>query len=93
MFASGEAYGESMKNGLYAVENEHRMSEARFAMHGRILRCPLGDNPPDCPLYEIRQLPVEERIVWLESKADEEVDALYGFHLRCLDKKYAADNV
>lgn len=67
------------------------MSEARYAMHGRILRCPLGDNPADCPLCEIRLLPVEERIAWLESKTDDEVEALYSFHLRCLDKKYAAE--
>lgn len=67
------------------------MSEARYAIHGRILRCPMGDNPADCPLYEIRLLPVEERIAWLESKTDDEVEALYSFHLRCLDDQYAAE--
>jgi hypothetical protein len=65
------------------------MSEARYAMHGRILRCPLGNNPADCSLHDLRLLPVEERIAWLEEKSDDEVEVLYGFHLRCLDKKYA----
>ena len=30
-------------------------SDARMGMHGRILRCPVGDNPPDCPLHEARK--------------------------------------
>jgi hypothetical protein len=76
---------------FYAKTHEYRMNEARYAMHGRILRCPLGDNPEDCPLHDIRLLPVDERIVWLESKSDDEVDALYCHHLHCLDKKYAAE--
>jgi len=61
--------------------------EARFALHGRILRCPLGGNPADCTLYELRKLPVEKRIAWLESKSDEEVIELYQKHNACLERK------
>jgi len=61
--------------------------EARFALHGRILRCPLGGNPSDCPLHELRKLPVEQRIAWLESKTDEEVIDLYHQHNACLECK------
>ena len=60
---------------------------ARFAMHGRILRCPVENNPVDCPLHTVRQLPVEERIAWLESKTDDEVVALYAQHIDCLNEK------
>ncbi|MEN8173468.1 MAG: hypothetical protein ABFS03_11395 [Chloroflexota bacterium] len=61
--------------------------EARVGMHGRILRCPLGDNPEDCPLYEIRKWPMEKRLDWLNSRTDEEIIALYSRHNDCLEHK------
>ena len=63
------------------------IEEARVGMHGRILRCPLGGNPEDCPLHEVRKWPVEKRLAWLESKSDQEVLGLYNYHLNCLDHK------
>lgn len=61
--------------------------EARMFMQGRLLRCPLEDNPKDCPLCEIRKLPLEERITWLASKSDIEVVELYHQHTDCLKYK------
>ena len=66
--------------------------EARLGMHGRILRCPVGDNPRDCPLHEVRKWSVEERLTWLESKTDEEVLELYNYHTNCLEEKLASQN-
>ena len=63
--------------------------EARLALYGRILRCPVDDNPEDCPLHEIRKWPVEDRLVWIESKTDEEVLELYNYHTNCLEQKLA----
>jgi len=63
------------------------IEEARMGMYGRILRCPLGGNPKDCPLYEVRKWPVEERLAWLDSKNDEEVVELYHRHSDCLEYK------
>lgn len=63
---------------------------ARLAMHGRILRCPVDNNPEDCPLHTVRQLPIEERIAWLKAKTDDEVVALYAQHIDCLDAKVNA---
>jgi hypothetical protein len=54
-------------------------------MYGRILRCPRGGNPLDCPLHDIRLLPVVKRIEWLESMNDEELERLYGYHRACLE--------
>lgn len=67
--------------------NKDLVEEATFALHGRILRCPLGGNPEDCPLHEIRKLPVEERVAWLESQTDEEIVAAYELHNKCLECK------
>ena len=65
------------------------IEEARIGMHGRILRCPLGGNPEDCPLHAVRTWPMEERLDWLESKTDEEVVELYVRHTDCLEHKLA----
>jgi hypothetical protein len=67
------------------MQNEY--SAVRTAMHGRLLQCALGGNPADCPLYEIRQLPIEERIEWLDSKEDEELMKLFTYHTKCLAEK------
>ncbi len=64
-----------------------RAQNARFGMHARILRCPLGNNPEDCPLYEVRKWPIEERVNWLNSKTDQEVIELFALHLECLERK------
>lgn len=67
-----------------------RENTVRIAMHGRLLRCSMGGNPLGCPLYTIRQLPVKERLDWLDSKTDEELEALFEGHLHCLEEKEAA---
>ena len=71
------------------------VEDAKFSLHGRILRCPLGENPEDCPLHEIRKLPVEDRIAWLESNTDEEIIARMMIPLcievvRCIEEKIVA---
>lgn len=67
--------------------NAERVEEAEFALYGRIFRCPLGGNPEDCPMHELRKLPVGERIAWVESKTDAEMIALYEHHNNCLKRK------
>lgn len=63
------------------------VEEARIGMHARILRCPLGGNPQDCPLHEIRLRPVEDRIAWLNGLSDAEVVATFDRHKDCLENK------
>jgi hypothetical protein len=63
------------------------VEEAKLALHGRILRCPLGGNPEDCPLHELRKLPVDRRVAWLETQTDEELIGLYEQHNECLECK------
>lgn len=62
-------------------------AEARRVMHGRLFRCLIGENPIDCPLHEVRLMPVEDRLIWLGSQTDEEVEALFHNHIHCLREK------
>jgi len=63
------------------------IEEARVGMHARILRCPLGDNPTDCPLYEVRKWPMEKRLAWLDAMTDEETIDLFHRHTDCQKHK------
>jgi hypothetical protein len=62
-------------------------SAVRVAMHGRLLRCAMGGNPLDCPLHDIRLLPFEDRLAWLDAKSDFELTVLFGYHVQCLEHK------
>ena len=53
--------------------NQEVVTQARLAMHGRILRCPLEENPMDCPLYTVRQLPLVDRLEWLDAQSDHQL--------------------
>ncbi|WP_372798422.1 hypothetical protein [Pontiella sp.] len=58
---------------------------ARQGMHRRLAHCPVGGNPAECPLHEIRKQPMPQREAWLASKTDDEVIALYRQHIPCLE--------
>ncbi len=59
----------------------------RSMLYGLLLACPLGGNPEDCQGHDLRELPLAERISWLESRSDAERKALYLQHLECLECK------
>lgn len=46
--------------------------------------CPLGGNPPDCQLNEVRLMSQENRKRWLADLTDDECALLYQRHLDCL---------
>jgi hypothetical protein len=56
-------------------------------LSGFIFQCPLGGNPCHCPARAIRQLPVTERLRWLDSLSVAERLAFYDNHLRCLSHR------
>jgi len=78
------------QRGDIPVFTDSNESAVRIAMHGRILRCPMGGNPDDCPLHEIRLLPLDERLKWLDSKTDFELIQLFSDHIKCLNEKTAS---
>ena len=55
---------------------------------GLTVACPYaGGNPNDCPLHEIRQLPLSERKVWVKDLTDEECRSYCEYHSHCLSTK------
>lgn len=49
--------------------------------------CPLGGNPCDCQLQQVRRMPFEERRRWLSGLSDAECLLHYEQHRQCLSMK------
>lgn len=60
---------------------------AKTMLMGLIIECPFGGNPKDCPLYERRKLPMNDKIEWVKSLSDDELLKAYQVHCECLRKK------
>ena len=56
---------------------------------GLIVECPLGDALEDCPLNEIRKLPLRERLQIIKKMSDEELDEAIAHHEQCLKNREA----
>jgi Fe-S-cluster containining protein len=64
------------------------LNELRQSILGLILACPFdGTNPPDCQLYEIRQLSLKTRFEWVNGLTLEEAEAVWTNHEKCLMTK------
>ncbi|MCX6895456.1 MAG: hypothetical protein NTZ16_08180 [Verrucomicrobia bacterium] len=57
-----------------------------------IVACPLdSSNPQNCPLRQLREQPLTERVRWLRALADEELAYLVSYHQVCLNTKLQAE--
>ncbi len=53
--------------------------------------CPADHaNPKDCPLCDLRPLPIIERRAWISQLSDEELEYLSTYHASCYANKTAA---
>jgi hypothetical protein len=53
-------------------------------------RCPAQpDNPPDCPLSQVRRLPLKRRQTWLSTLSEDDARFLTAYHQVCLTVKMA----
>jgi hypothetical protein len=48
-----------------------------------IIRCPMDDPLPDCPLSEFRELPLKGKFRMIEAMPLEELDSIVHQHYNC----------
>lgn len=54
--------------------------------------CPVKrDNPDDCPLHELRMLPMAGRFEWAKTRTREEAKAILAAHASCPHRDCAAN--
>lgn len=68
-----------------------RKQDLRALLTGLVFECPVGGNPVDCQLCEIRQRAVADRLQYLRDLSDAEAERLYASHKRCLRDKVGDD--
>ncbi len=59
----------------------------RIWAKGLIVECPLKIQLEDCPLKEVRKLPIEERIDIVDKMPLAELDAIVEHHKACQAKR------
>ncbi len=56
---------------------------------GLIVHCPFDESLDNCPLSDIRKLPVSERLKIVRKMSDEEINKAIGYHKNCYEKRNA----
>ena len=56
---------------------------------GLLVKCPFDISLEDCPLREVRELPMEERMAKVEEMSDTELHAVLLYHWDCQVKRAA----
>ena len=58
-----------------------------FSSYGLLFGCPLKSEKFDCPLIDLRKLPILERIQALNNKSEKELMELEQHHKKCLQER------
>jgi hypothetical protein len=69
-----------------AIELEYR----RTWLKGLMIDCPYGKPLDECPAKSIRQLPIKERIAFVDAMDEHAVDEVLAHHKRCLHQRETA---
>ena len=72
---------------------QQQRTEIRTALLELAPCCPFDhSNPPDCPLYDVRQLNPSQRLEWFNVLNDEDLTYLAIYHHVCLSIKLEASS-
>ncbi|MDC0357195.1 hypothetical protein OAO01_00135 [Oligoflexia bacterium] len=56
---------------------------------GLAMECPMNEELSDCPLCEVRRLPLAQRVKVVDNMSDADIDNLLEQHIACLKKREA----
>jgi len=64
------------------------LASLKGRMAGLLVACPVTqDNPFDCPLKSVRQLPLRERYRWLDALRPDQMRTFLAQHGACIVRK------
>jgi hypothetical protein len=80
--------GKALKRGVTCG----RQDTLRDQLSDLTLACPLHrDNPQDCPLFPLRNMPSKKRNQWFAALSDDDLAYLAAYHHVCLAVKLKTD--
>jgi len=67
--------------------NELSIEHKRTWVKGRLIDCPMGTAMGDCPARDLRTMPIEKRLIVVDSMTNEQVEEVIVYHRQCLKKR------
>jgi hypothetical protein len=61
--------------------------DSRIWLKGLVMACPFQSPLPECPLRDIRTLPVSERLKWANGVDKQRVGSIITHHKKCLETR------
>lgn len=65
----------------------HYFRDNRAWLKGLAVGCPLNEPLPDCPLENIRKLPIADRLRRVNAMTESDVMDIISHHKKCLEKR------
>jgi hypothetical protein len=65
------------------MELEHK----RIWVKGLLIECTMKQVLEDCPAYELRKLPVEERMRIADEMSADQIEFIIQYHRECLSRR------
>ena len=63
------------------------IEDKRIVLKDLLVECPMGEALDDCPARDLRKLPVEKRLITVDTMAVEQIEEVVVHHTRCLKKR------
>ncbi len=72
-----------------ALTNEQKRSWVKELL----IECPTGNPLDNCPLWDLRALPNDERLKFADGMDESHLDVIISYHRQCLYKRTLSINV
>jgi hypothetical protein len=69
--------------------DEFSIEQQRTWVKGLLIECPMGEAMDDCPVRDLRSLPIEKQLITVDGMTPEKVQEVVVHHKQCLKKREA----
>jgi len=66
---------------------ELSIEHKRTWVKGLLIDCPMGTAADDCPARDLRTMPIEKRLIVVDTMTSQQVEEVIVFHKQCLQKR------
>lgn len=67
--------------------DELSIEHKRIWIKGLLIDCPMGTAADDCPARDWRTMPIEKRLIVVDTMTNEQVEEVIVFHKQCLKNR------
>lgn len=67
--------------------DELPIEQKRTWVKGLLIQCPMGAAMDDCPMRDLRSLPIARQLITVDTMKPEQVEEVIVHHKQCLKKR------